>query len=120
MLSLMESGGVAFLVSLFVTPLWIRFLTHRSYGQRIHEDAPSTHLVKAGTPTMGGVIIVVAAVIGYAMGHVGTSIVFTRSGFLVLAVIIASGFLGFSTTTSAFATHATSDSTSAASSPVSY
>ncbi len=95
MLSLMESGGVAFLFSLFVTPLWIRFLTRRSFGQRIHEDAPSTHLVKAGTPTMGGVIIVVAAVIGYAMGHVGTSIVFTRSGFLVLAVIVASGFLGF-------------------------
>jgi phospho-N-acetylmuramoyl-pentapeptide-transferase len=94
-LSLMESGGVAFLVSLFVTPLWIRFLTRRSFGQRIHEDLPSTHLIKAGTPTMGGVIIVVSAVLGYLMGHVGTSIVFTRSGFLVVAVIVASGLLGF-------------------------
>jgi len=71
----MESGGVAFLFSLFVTPLWIRFLTRRSLGQKIHEDVPSTHLVKAGTPTMGGVLIVVSAVLGYLMGHVGTSIV---------------------------------------------
>ena len=50
---------------------------------------------KAGTPTMGGVIIVVAAVLGYLMGHLGTSIVFTRSGILAISVIVASGFLGF-------------------------
>ena len=91
----MESGGVAFLLSLFLTPAWMRFLTRRSLGQHIHEDLPSAHLVKAGTPTMGGVIIVVSAVLGYAMGHVGTSIVFTRSGILVIAVIIVSSFLGF-------------------------
>jgi phospho-N-acetylmuramoyl-pentapeptide-transferase len=94
-LSLMEAGGVAFLVALFATPLWIKFLTSRSLGQRIHEDLPSSHHAKAGTPTMGGVIIVVAAVLGYLMGHVGTSIVLTRSGILVVGVIVASGFLGF-------------------------
>src|SRR5487761_1822366 len=85
----MESGSVAFLFSLLVTPLWIRFLTRRSLGQRIHEDVPSTHLV------MGGVLIVVSAVLGYLVGHVGTSIVVTRSGILVIGVIIVSGFLGF-------------------------
>jgi phospho-N-acetylmuramoyl-pentapeptide-transferase len=95
MLSLMESGGVAFLFSLLVTPLWIRFLTRRSLGQHIHEDLLSTHHAKAGTPTMGGVIIVIAAVLGYLMGHVGTSVVVTRSGILVVAVIVMSGFLGF-------------------------
>jgi phospho-N-acetylmuramoyl-pentapeptide-transferase len=91
----MESGGVAFIFSLLVTPLWIRFLTRRSLGQHIHEDLPSTHLVKAGTPTMGGVVIVVAGVLGYLMGHVGTSVVVTRSGILVVGVVVASGFLGF-------------------------
>ncbi len=44
---------------------------------------------------MGGVIIVAAAVLGYLMGHVGTSVVVTRSGILVVAVIVASGLLGF-------------------------
>ena len=95
MLSLMESGGVGFLFALLVTPLWIRFLTRRSLGQQIHEDLLSTHHLKAGTPTMGGVIILVAAVLGYCMGHLGTSIVFTRSGILAISVIVASGFLGF-------------------------
>jgi phospho-N-acetylmuramoyl-pentapeptide-transferase len=95
MLSLMESGGVGFLCALLLTPLWIRFLTKRSLGQRIREDGPTTHHVKAGTPTMGGVIIVLSAVTGYLMGHVGTSIVFTRAGVLAIAVTIASGVLGF-------------------------
>ncbi len=95
MLSLMESGGVGFLFALLFTPLWIRFLTRRSFGQQIHEDLPSSHHLKAGTPTMGGVIIVLAAALGYLMGHVGTSIVFTRSGILALSVMVASGFLGF-------------------------
>jgi phospho-N-acetylmuramoyl-pentapeptide-transferase len=95
MLSLMESGGVGFLCALLLTPLWIRFLRKRSLGQRIHEDVPPTHHVKAGTPTMGGVIVVFSAVAGYLMGHVGTSIVFTSAGILTVCVTIASGLLGF-------------------------
>jgi phospho-N-acetylmuramoyl-pentapeptide-transferase len=94
MLSLMESGGVGFLCALFVTPLWIRFLSKRSLGQQIREDGPSSHHAKAGTPTMGGVIIIFAAVLGYLMGHVGTSINFTRAGALALLVTVASGLLG--------------------------
>ena len=82
MLSLMESGGCGFLIALLVTPLWIRFVRDRSLGQRIREDGPATHHAKAGTPTLGGVIIVFAAVVGYLMGHLGTSIDFTRAGVL--------------------------------------
>ncbi len=95
MLSLMKSGGTAFLLALFITPMWIRFLRARSLGQLIHEDVPSTHHAKAGTPTMGGVIIVLATVIGYLVGHVSASIAFTRSGILAVLTIIASGLLGF-------------------------
>jgi phospho-N-acetylmuramoyl-pentapeptide-transferase len=95
MLSLMESGGAGFLFALLMTPLWIRFLMARGLGQQIREDGPSTHLVKAGTPTMGGVIIVMAAVLGYLIGHLGTSVDFTRAGGLALSVMVASGILGF-------------------------
>ena len=95
MLSLMESGSIGFLFALLVTPLWIRFLRDRSLGQLIREDGPVTHQAKAGTPTMGGVIIVLAALLGYVMGHVGTSIGFTRAGLLAMAVTVASGVLGF-------------------------
>ena len=94
MLSLMEAGGVGFVSALLLTPLWIRFLRVRSLGQLIREDGPSTHHAKAGTPTMGGVIIVFAAVLGYLMGHVGTSITFTRAGTLAVLVTVASGLLG--------------------------
>ncbi len=90
----MKSGGVGFLFALFVTPAWIRFVRKRSLGQQIREDGPESHLAKAGTPTMGGVVIVAAAVLGYLMGHVGTSIVFTRGGILAMGVTIASGGLG--------------------------
>jgi phospho-N-acetylmuramoyl-pentapeptide-transferase len=93
-LSLMESGGVGFLCALLLTPLWIRYLRARSLGQHIREDGP-THQHKAGTPTMGGVVIVFAAVLGYIMGHVGTSINFSRAGVLAVCVIVASGLLGF-------------------------
>ena len=91
----MESGGVGFLFALFVTPVWIRFVGQRALGQQIREDGPESHFVKAGTPTMGGVVIVVAAVLGYVMGHVGTAIVFTRGGILAMGVTLASGVLGF-------------------------
>jgi len=44
---------------------------------------------------MGGVIICCSAVLGYLMGHVGTSIDFTRAGVLAVCVTVASGMLGF-------------------------
>jgi phospho-N-acetylmuramoyl-pentapeptide-transferase len=91
----MESGGVGFLCALLLTPLWIRYLRARSLVQQIREDGPATHQHKAGTPTMGGVVIVFAAVLGYVMGHVGTSINFSRGGVLAVLVIVASGLLGF-------------------------
>jgi phospho-N-acetylmuramoyl-pentapeptide-transferase len=90
----MESGGVGFLLALFLTPVWMRFVQARAYGHTVSEYV-STHQHKAGIPTMGGVVIVFAAVMGYAMGHIGTSVVFTRSGILAVLVMLASGFLGF-------------------------
>jgi phospho-N-acetylmuramoyl-pentapeptide-transferase len=90
----MESGGVAFIIALLLTPLWIRSQRARSLGQQIREDGPA-HQHKAGIPTMGGVVIVFASVIGYVMGHVGTAINFTRGGILAVIVIVASGLLGF-------------------------
>lgn len=46
-----------------VMPLWIRFLKKDGIGQQIRADGPQSHLVKAGTPTMGGVIILFAVVL---------------------------------------------------------
>ena len=90
----MESGGVGFLLALFLTPVWMRFVRARAFGHQVSEYV-STHQHKSGIPTMGGVVIVFAAVMGYAMGHIGTSVVFTRSGILAVLVTVASSLLGF-------------------------
>jgi phospho-N-acetylmuramoyl-pentapeptide-transferase len=90
----MESGGVGFLLALLLTPFWMRFVQARAFGHQVSEYV-STHQHKSGIPTMGGVVIVFAAVMGYAMGHIGTSVVFTRSGILAVLVTVASSLLGF-------------------------
>jgi phospho-N-acetylmuramoyl-pentapeptide-transferase len=94
-LSLMESGGVAFLVALFASPFFIRYLKKHHLGQKIRSDGPPSHQKKEGTPTLGGLVIVGAAVLGYVAGHLGTHVRFSRAGILVIAVTVASGILGF-------------------------
>ncbi|HUF19566.1 MAG TPA: phospho-N-acetylmuramoyl-pentapeptide-transferase [Burkholderiales bacterium] len=53
----------ALLISFFIGPSMIRRLTAYKIGQSVRDDGPQTHLVKAGTPTMGGALILVAIVI---------------------------------------------------------
>ena len=48
------------LMCLFLSPKFIEFLRHREFGQNIREEGPQGHQTKAGTPTMGGIIIMVA------------------------------------------------------------
>jgi phospho-N-acetylmuramoyl-pentapeptide-transferase len=100
--SLLLSGSVALIVSLVGTPLLIRSLRARGIGQQIREDGPKGHVTKAGTPTMGGLVIVAAAVLGYAAGHLRTasqghlriSAVFTTPGLTVVFTIIGAGLVG--------------------------
>jgi phospho-N-acetylmuramoyl-pentapeptide-transferase len=94
-LAMMEAGGVALLLSLVGTPLLIRWLTSRRIGQHIREDGPPTHLVKAGTPTMGGVAIVFAVGLGYTVGHFGPAVKFARTGQLVIIAVFMFGVIGF-------------------------
>ncbi len=54
------SGSAAFLLCLFLSPKFIEFLRNREFGQHIREEGPARHKTKAGTPTMGGIIIVIA------------------------------------------------------------
>ncbi|MGQ0432062.1 MAG: phospho-N-acetylmuramoyl-pentapeptide-transferase [Microthrixaceae bacterium] len=94
MVALLLAAGLAGVSSIFGTKLLIDWLTKHRLGQPIHEDVPEGHTVKAGTPTMGGVAIVVAAVIGYLAAHVRGNLVFTRTGVLVMACIAGAGLVG--------------------------
>lgn len=59
------SSSAALLMSVFLSPRFIGFLRERSFGQNIREEGPAGHKVKAGTPTMGGIIIVLAFAVPY-------------------------------------------------------
>ena len=61
MLVLLASAGIALLVSLFATPLFIRGFSRIGWGQFIRDDGPQSHHVKRGTPTMGGLVFIVDA-----------------------------------------------------------
>lgn len=64
---LLLSTLVAFAVSLLIGPQTINYLRRLKVGQHVRSDGPGTHLDKAGTPTMGGVMIVLAVVLGVVL-----------------------------------------------------
>jgi phospho-N-acetylmuramoyl-pentapeptide-transferase len=59
------AGTSALLLCLFLSPKFIEFLRNREFGQNIREEGPQGHQTKAGTPTMGGIIILVAFAIPF-------------------------------------------------------
>src|SRR3984885_5050028 len=95
MLGLGDSGGIAVLVSILVTPILLRWLRSQGIGQPIREDGPASHSAKAGTPTMGGIAIVAGVVIGYVIGHFGTQVRFSRTGYLAGLAVVMFGITGF-------------------------
>jgi phospho-N-acetylmuramoyl-pentapeptide-transferase len=94
-LGLLVSGGVALWCAILSTPFLIRYFRNRQIGQHIREDGPATHTAKAGTPTMGGIAIVGSVAIGYAVGHIGTEIRFSRTGYLTIGAVVAFGLIGY-------------------------
>jgi phospho-N-acetylmuramoyl-pentapeptide-transferase len=102
-ISLLISAAVGLMVSIFGTPYVIRVLERRRIGQFIQEELAS-HAHKQGIPTMGGVVFVSAAIIGYLLSHVrilvngGPRIVvqeFHAGGLLVLLALAGMALVGF-------------------------
>ena len=99
MVQVIIAGIISFLVSIFVTPLLIRYFNRRAMGQEIREDGPKSHARKRGTPTMGGIAILLAITMGYlggslsalATGHTA----FTATGLIVLFLTLSLGLVGF-------------------------
>ena len=58
-------GTTALLICIFLSPKFIAYLRKREFGQHIREDGPAGHLEKAGTPTMGGVLIMLSVAVPY-------------------------------------------------------
>ena len=89
------SGAVALIAALLGTPMFIRFLVKRGYGQFIRDDGPTSHHTKRGTPTMGGAIILGAVLVAYFAAHLATLQLPTMSALLVLFLMTGLGIIGF-------------------------
>ncbi len=81
---------VALVAAGILFPLWIRILRFRNIGQQVRADGPQGHLVKQGTPTMGGVLI-----IGVVLGAFVLMGRFDRASVVALLVMAGCGLLGF-------------------------
>jgi phospho-N-acetylmuramoyl-pentapeptide-transferase len=81
--------------TLLATPAFIWFFRKMKWGQFIRDDGPQTHHTKRGTPTMGGVVIIVAAVLGYFVGKLANFETPTVSGLLVILMLVGLGAVGF-------------------------
>ena len=95
MLAILIAGAVALMSTLLGTRLAIKVLVSKGYGQLIRDDGPTSHHVKRGTPTMGGLVILVAVVIGYGAGRLQVGVAPSASALLLLFLFVGLGAIGF-------------------------
>jgi phospho-N-acetylmuramoyl-pentapeptide-transferase len=89
-LKLLSATLVALVIGMVAGPRFIRWLSRRGIGQNIRECGPESHSAKQGTPTMGGVLLLVAAVVPYDIFATKTV-----PSLVVLILAVGSGLIGF-------------------------
>ncbi|MEO5920818.1 MAG: phospho-N-acetylmuramoyl-pentapeptide-transferase [Pseudolysinimonas sp.] len=95
MIALLVAAGFSLAFTLFLTPLFIRLFNRLNWGQFIRDDGPQTHHTKRGTPTMGGIVFIVGAILGYLVGHLVSGIPWTMVAVLVIGMMSGMGLIGF-------------------------
>ena len=94
MIGVIVAFGVGLVLSLGVTPLYIRFLVAHHFGQFIRQDGPTEHLAKRGTPTMGGVVFILAAVLAWLAGCLFNGHMPDWSSTLLVVLFVGLGVIG--------------------------
>ncbi|MFD3549670.1 phospho-N-acetylmuramoyl-pentapeptide-transferase [Streptomyces sp. NPDC058655] len=95
MRQILFAGVIGLFLTLIGTPLLIKLLARKGYGQFIRDDGPRGHAGKKGTPTMGGISFILATLIAYALTKVITGSEPTFSGLLVLFLMAGMGVVGY-------------------------
>jgi phospho-N-acetylmuramoyl-pentapeptide-transferase len=107
--SVIVAAFVAFALTMALTPLAANLFRRLKADQPIRTDGPQTHLAKAGTPTMGGVVFIFATVVAYIVGHLVLMALpethngvelhrpqgFTATGIVLIGLLVTCGFVGF-------------------------
>ncbi|PIM66133.1 phospho-N-acetylmuramoyl-pentapeptide-transferase, partial [Streptomyces sp. JV178] len=89
------AGVIGLFLTLVGTPLLIKLLARKGYGQYIRDDGPREHASKRGTPTMGGIAFILATIVAYFLAKVISGQPPTFSGLLVLGLMGGMGLVGF-------------------------
>src|SRR3712207_9116017 len=84
------AGMAALLICMFLGPKFVDWVRAREFGQHIREEGPEGHHEKAGTPTMGGLLIFVSVAVPFLILWHGDA-----ASMAVLATALAAGALGF-------------------------
>jgi phospho-N-acetylmuramoyl-pentapeptide-transferase len=95
MRAILLAGGLSLVFTLLGTRFAIRVLTTKGYGQLIRDDGPTTHHTKRGTPTMGGLVIILSVVFAYLLAKLITQDAPSWSGLLLLFLLVGLGTVGF-------------------------
>lgn len=95
MRAILLSGGLAAVCSLLGTRFAIGWFARRGFGQPIRDDGPTTHHVKRGTPTMGGVVILLSATAAYFTATFLTGGWPSASAWLLMLLFFGCGVVGF-------------------------
>ena len=95
MRAILLAGGLSLIFTLLGTRVAIRVLTTKGYGQLIRDDGPTTHHTKRGTPTMGGLVIILSVVFAYLLAKLITQDVPSWSAVLLLFLLVGLGTVGF-------------------------
>jgi phospho-N-acetylmuramoyl-pentapeptide-transferase len=102
-IALLVAASFALVFTLVLTPSFARLFRRMRLGQFIRADTPTTHVVKRGTPSMGGIVFITGAILGYFVGKVVSAVVgqtitapeFTPSALLVILLTVAAAAVGF-------------------------
>ena len=95
MRALLLAGAASMAFTLFLTPIFIWLFRKWNWGQFIRDDGPESHHTKRGTPTMGGLVIILASVTGYFAGKLLNGETPSISALLVILAMVGLGLVGF-------------------------
>jgi len=88
--------AISFLITVLLSPIFIPFFRRLKFGQSIREDGPESHMKKSGTPTMGGVMIVISIIVtSLIMIHKFMPTPIGYEIWLLIFVLVGYGILGF-------------------------
>jgi phospho-N-acetylmuramoyl-pentapeptide-transferase len=90
MVRVLVAGLVAMVIAVVMGPQFIAWLRRQNVGQQIREEGPKHHFAKAGTPTMGGLLILFAAVLPFVVVSL-----YTIPGLTIMLATLACGLIGF-------------------------